>query len=410
MQVLAALAESHEVTLFTTVSPGIEALKKYYDVDIGDVDVVVPEPLEWVPESVRRERAGVLFYAVLARIVLADAHDYDLDVLVSSFNEVGTADVPVVQYVHCPLYRRSRHPVPLRPSGFVKRLYTDVCRRVAGVTEAAIGEATVLTNSDWTAKVMNSVHDVNARSVYPPVDVAVFSKDERETTTEVTQNIETIRDSVNDPRYGFISIGRQTPDKNLIRNVEIVSGVRECGHDVGLTIVGPPSDGEYAADVRKRTAECPFVTVTGEVSRPELVATLDRHDYGLHGKDHEHFGIAVAEMVAAGVLPFVPDNGGQREVVGEQNTLTYRSVTDAVKSIDRVLSNKSLERRLRQNLPDPEHAFGRGRFRKTVRTIVERAAARGTGSTEGTDSNPEESQDTAAGQRPKTETEAGVTR
>jgi hypothetical protein len=81
-------------------------------------------------------------------------------------------------------------------------------------------------------------------------------------------------------------------------------------------------------------------------------------------------------MVASGTLPFVPDSGGQREVVGKQDALTYRSVADAVETIDRVLSDGTLERRLRQGLPDAERAFGHERFRETIRTVVRQAATR----------------------------------
>ena len=56
--------------------------------------------------------------------------------------------------------------------------------------------------------------------------------------------------------------------------------------------------------------------------------------------------MAVVERAADGAVPFVSDNGGQREIVGDDR-LTYSTVTEAAEQTDRVLSNPELFKELR---------------------------------------------------------------
>ncbi|ELY84389.1 group 1 glycosyl transferase [Natrinema gari JCM 14663] len=87
--------------------------------------------------------------------------------------------------------------------------------------------------------------------------------------------------------------------------------------------------------------------------------------------DHEHFGMAVGELAAGGTIPFVPNGGGQREIVHEREELLYESADEAVEKIDHVLSDPELRRELRDQLGDIEERFGRKRFKRTIRETVE---------------------------------------
>jgi glycosyltransferase involved in cell wall biosynthesis len=84
----------------------------------------------------------------------------------------------------------------------------------------------------------------------------------------------------------------------------------------------------------------------------------------------EHFGIAIAEYVASGMIPFVPDGGGQREVIGDDPALTYESRADAIEQMERVLDDPRLQRRIRDRLPDVDREFGRDRFHREMRRLI----------------------------------------
>ena len=61
----------------------------------------------------------------------------------------------------------------------------------------------------------------------------------------------------------------------------------------------------------------------------------------------EHFGMAPAEMVRAGMIVWVPNGGGQVEIVGNDPRLVYESDEQAIDQIVQVLGNPDEQRRLR---------------------------------------------------------------
>jgi glycosyltransferase involved in cell wall biosynthesis len=84
----------------------------------------------------------------------------------------------------------------------------------------------------------------------------------------------------------------------------------------------------------------------------------------------EHFGIAVAEMAAAGCLPFVRRGGGQLEIVGADGPLVYDSAADAVAKIVRVLESPELQSSLRAALWPRAARFAWPAFRDRFRGLV----------------------------------------
>lgn len=62
----------------------------------------------------------------------------------------------------------------------------------------------------------------------------------------------------------------------------------------------------------------------------------------------EHFGIGIAESVRAGCLAFVPNGGGQVEIVGKDPDACFESVKDAVFKIERALTDRGFAARLRE--------------------------------------------------------------
>jgi glycosyltransferase involved in cell wall biosynthesis len=84
----------------------------------------------------------------------------------------------------------------------------------------------------------------------------------------------------------------------------------------------------------------------------------------------EHFGIAVGEMVCAGCVVFVPNGGGQREVIGNQPALLYDSPADAVEKIAAVLADDDARRRCLDSLAGRAEALSVERFSGRVREIA----------------------------------------
>ena len=164
-----------------------------------------------------------------------------------------------------------------------------------------------------------------------------------------------------------------SPEKRVERVIEIVAGVREQVPEAGLHIVGTPDDRGYARRVTARARAAGFV-VHENFSRARLVDLVARQRYGIHGMAEEHFGMAPAELVRAGCIVWVPNGGGQVEIVADSR-LTYDSVDDAIAKTVRTLRDPAEEAALRAHLATRAPLFSAERFMREIRAAVAEPAA-----------------------------------
>jgi hypothetical protein len=130
---------------------------------------------------------------------------------------------------------------------------------------------------------------------------------------------------------------------------------------------------EYVARVESLARRHDFVTLEGPMYGEALHEMLLTHRYGINGARTEQFGIAIAEMIAAGMIPFVPNSGGQRELVNEEPALMFETTDEAVEKISAVLSDGRGAERSKAGLPDIESKYGTPVFRERIQTIVREA-------------------------------------
>ena len=351
MNAIEALQADHDVDLLTLSPVDLAGLNEYFRTAVDERRVTVRRPAR-VHEAL--ERASDPLYnlrnALLNRYVARHRAEYDL--ILGTDNELSVPG-PLVQYVHTPRFARLVVSKRVGEDGFVDHLYDRLSYRIGGFDADEIRASRLLTNSNWMADIVQDAYDARPEVVHPPVDTRGFEDRpwaERED--------------------GFVSVGRIARYKNLTGNVEIIDGVRERGHDVHLHIVGPAYDEAYYRELKALADARDYVHIEGELPREELTETINAHRYGLHGKRHEHFGMAVGELVAGGAVPFVPDNGGQRDIVGRRDELVYNTTEEAVEKIDDALSNPDLRRDLRSAAGDIEQRFGRDRFKREIRAVV----------------------------------------
>lgn len=354
LNIIEAIQKDYDVTLYTTQTPDFEVLNPYYNTNVRNI-TVRSDSLSTLLDKAIGSRLGLLKYALLNRNIRESLQDYDL--VIGTFNELGVDNNPIL-YFHHPIYSQSEIALDARNKSGSRDIYTEICRYIAGVSFERIQDSCAIANSNWMADLVEEEYNIRPNTIYPPVDTAEFDPvplDEKEN--------------------GFISIGRFAPDKNILRNIEIVTQLHERGHNVHLHLIGPPHISDYQQKIEAKAEKRDFIQIENEVSREELVQLVNKHRYGLHGKKNEHFGMVVAEMVAGNVLPFVPNSGGQREIVNNQSSLLYDNISEAVDNISTVLSNPDLEQDLRTNLPPITERFGRNRFRIEIQTIVEEKLA-----------------------------------
>lgn len=358
MNTIEALQDDHTVTLLTLTDPNISSLNDYFNTGVNPTSLDVRRA-GWVAPALH-EQCGLKYYilqnALLGRYARKHADEYDL--LVSTINELGL-ETDSVQYVHFPFdwtVSSSDREHIFHPTVEEESLYERVCTRLAGVSLEDIKENTLFANSTWTADVVEDAYGTRPEVLYPPI-----------ATGEFTDRSWAARET------GFVTVGRIERSKRIIDLIEIIDGVRERGHDVHLHIVGPTVDEEYYEEVTSVVDERSYIELEGELPREDLVELLCTHRYGIQGKEYEHFGMAVAELAAGGALPFVPNNGGQHAIVRDEQRLLYESVSDAIETVDYLLSNPEQARELRMGPDEIDRRFGCERFKRRMRDAVREA-------------------------------------
>ena len=355
MNVLEALQEQYDITLLTLTEPDFETLNDYFNTNVHDIAV----ELAGTAGPLLHRKYGIQYYilqnALLSRYARRQADRFDL--LISSINELGLPGKSL-EYVHFPfdwtvnldsqLRERIFHPT-VQENGVYERL----CTSVAGISNDTVADSNLLANSEWTATAVEKAYGERPDVLYPPVDVSEFVDRPWERRER-----------------GFVTVGRVERSKRIDTLIEILDGVRKEGHDTHLHVLGPIIDDEYGREVANMATSRDYVTLEGEVSRETLVERICSHRYGIHGKRYEHFGMAVAELVAGGTITFFPDSGGQSEIVNERSELTYTSVSEAVENISRVLSTPALQSSLRTRAETIRQQYGRERFQARITSLV----------------------------------------
>jgi glycosyltransferase involved in cell wall biosynthesis len=352
----------------------IEALKNEYDVSLitfSDIDIskineycgtkldrysfkIINPPLF----SLLRGNKG--FWLLKQHLMMRYCKYFNkhFDLLISTFNEIDFG-VRGIQYVHFPaLAEPFIHILGQFPNrwyyrdSLIRKFYRKLCRSLSGFSQERMKQNITLVNSAWTAQVVKKVYGIESIILYPPVAEKFFNIpwEERE--------------------EGFVCIGRVTPEKRIDAIIRILSAVRKAGWDIHLHIVGPIPDSHYKRLLKPILNEnASWISLEGMISREALLRLVSKHKYGIHGMQYEHFGIAVAEMVKAGCIVFVPGGGGQVEVVDDER-LIYNSEREAVWKIITVLSDKDLQLSLLRCLASQAQLFSTEHFINQIRDIV----------------------------------------
>lgn len=354
---LQALREHYDITLLTWVPVDLDPVNTVYGTDLrpSDFKEVNAAPrlrrfLTAIPLPLALFTSNIMFRATKR---LTARHKFDR--VFCAINEID-AGVPAVQYIHYPSLIFPRPDVDYRWFHIQPFLgmYRWLSLRIGGYSLQAVTDNLALANSDWTGALHKERHKADARTVYPPVpggfpDIPI---DDRENA--------------------FACIGRLSPEKEIDDLIAILHGVREAGHDIRFHIIGPIDKPAYYEGLRQRAEpHSDWITFNIDLSRDDLVHTVSRCKYGIHGMKEEHFGIAPAELQKAGCITFVANGGGAVEIVGRDERLIYDDIPDAVSKICRMLEDETYRSDLQAGVEERRFAYSEDRFMAEVVDAVE---------------------------------------
>lgn len=163
----------------------------------------------------------------------------------------------------------------------------------------------ILTNSEYTRKAISNAFNVDAKILYPPVDVDTF----RDAALKSHQ-----RDDM------ILIISRIAPDKQIENAIEGARIMRSRGIGKVMTIVGNLHhyDHRYYQELKKMIADfdlSDYISLQTNISFNKLIQLMQLAKVYFHPRIGEHFGISIVEAMASGLVPVVSDIGGHTEFV-----------------------------------------------------------------------------------------------
>jgi len=238
-------------------------------------------------------------------------------------------------------------------------LYEKAYESLIALATRALVDSTkpVMTNSTWTARYIRGAYgSQRIYVVHPPVNVEELS-------------------SVGGDRGRIVlTVSRMDWGKRVIDIPKIAKLVPEAEfYLVGAT---SPESGPILKVLRERAEELRNFHLETDVPRRRILELMSQASIYLHPPFAEHFGIAIAEAAAAGLVPVVyRDGGGWTDIVSKiDKGLGYTSVEEAAHIIRRLLNDPGRLKELSSKAREVAKRFSYERFKERLNEVIRKLA------------------------------------
>ncbi|REJ55028.1 MAG: glycosyltransferase family 1 protein [Microcystis aeruginosa DA14] len=347
--ILEALKEKYDLTLFTLYYPDWEKLNKLYETSLTpkEVKVVSVLPKSWQDISEFLISNNPHFRQISIHLSLRylkeRAKNYSLVLSACNAADLG---VPGIQYIHW---------VKVLEGGKIHQNMPYL--NISNFSVDNLKKNLSISNSFDVAKAVKEVYGLDSTVIYPPVVIPV-----KDIAPEQKEN-------------AFVISGRLTVDKSPDFGIKVLKAVRERGFSIKLHITGGAGGAfnkKYQHYIEQLVAEnSDWIQLYKDLPYADYCNILYKCRYGIHPKK-DQFGISVAEMVRADIIPFVQKIGGQTEIVGKHNTeLQFNSMEEAVEKIIAVISNEKKQEELLMSLSHQKSLFSSEKFQREISQFVD---------------------------------------
>jgi glycosyltransferase involved in cell wall biosynthesis len=350
--ILEALKDDYDLTYITWGKPiDLAEVDSFYGTHLKESGMKVA----YIPSLTALgfvNRPFRLIIALMERYMKSRKDDFDIPF--STYNEIdfGKRGIQFVQGPSRSVSGAKFYLLDYKDSKF-RKMYHRFCNWFSGFRVENVTRNMTLVNSDWGAKVYKETYgDFPTITTYLPVVLK-------------TEEVPWERRADD-----FLCVGDILPVKKTHESIGVIRRLREKGHDVRLRIVGDGA-GEYADFVKSEAGKFPFVILEGRLNREKISRLISRSRYGIHMRDYEGFGIAIAELAYAGCLIFAPGKGGgQVEVLNRNPHLLYDGPDDAVEKIERILKDARLREQVRKEMTEHAQKLSAESFVKRIQEAV----------------------------------------
>jgi glycosyltransferase involved in cell wall biosynthesis len=284
----------------------------------------------------------------LAGIIKRVTKGYDLVIETQANVPVSWTDA---SYIHFPAI--IDHLAAQGRAGGLRRLYDwAVEREVRGLIDAT---KPIMTNSTWTAKLVREAYgNPRVYVVHPPVNVNELLplRGEREKIV--------------------LTVSRLATEKNL----HLIPRIARAVPEAKFYLVGSygPSSLEAMFTIKQEVKGVGNFHLEVDVPRKRILELMSKASVYLHPPFAEHFGIAIAEAAAAGLVPVVyRDGGGWTDIVSRiDQGLGYTSVEEATHIVRSLLNDPGRLKELSVRAREVAKGFSYERFKERVGEVIAR--------------------------------------
>ena len=223
-------------------------------------------------------------------------------------------------------------------------------RRIKALAD---GTKPVMTNSSWTFEYVRKAYgSQRIEVVNPPV------------------NVEELLPLGGDRGKIVLTVSRIGWGKRVVEIPEVARLVPEAE----FYLVGSTSSfsGPVIRELKRRAEGLRNFHLETDVPRRRIVELMSQASIYLHPPYAEHFGFAIAEAAAAGLVPVVyRDGGGWTDIVSRVDQgLGYTSVEEAARTVRSLLNDAERLRALSVRAKEVAKGFSYERFKERLNEVI----------------------------------------
>ena len=220
--------------------------------------------------------------------------------------------------------------------------------------------STVITNSEFSRRaIINALGLYDIYILSPPIDLETF------------QNIALMTNGYKETNDIILVISRIAPHKKIENAIKLAKILKDNNIGKGMKIVGNLYYYffDYYSELKQMVLDLgltDYVTFEINARLDKLISIIRESRVYFHPMVGEHFGMAVLEAMAAGLIPVVPNEGGIIEFVPKK--YQYQSIEHAAEIIMYVFNHLPKTERIK--ISDDINKFSNSHYINGFHTIL----------------------------------------
>jgi glycosyltransferase involved in cell wall biosynthesis len=226
--------------------------------------------------------------------------------------------------------------------------------------------STVITNSEFSRRaIVNAFGSDNIYVLSPPIDIETF------------RNVALMANGDDETNDIILVISRIAPHKKIENAIKLAKILKDNNVSKGMKIVGNLYYYffDYYSELKQMVLDLgltDYLTFEINASLDKLLSIIRESRVYFHPMIGEHFGMAVLEAMAAGLIPVVPNEGGLTEFVPQE--YQFNTIEQAAEIIMHVFTHLPKTERIK--ISNDINKFSNSHYIEGFQTILNELLSR----------------------------------